>query len=256
VQNLLHFWKVIGPCSVSPCYCATPAVFLHAVALLKVAVCNILHLLFITSLCIRFYKIHLSGNTHIYIHTSTLFLYIIHSLACFLNWLILQIVVNHVAPFVFSHFFCVLVSISYFYILGSYNVTTLHLACLISLLIRFIKYILVHGGIDELYSLIMAQAESKQGTETIIKIIRFIYLPNKCIFLESKKQHQFMFNLKWMFANQGLNQDDPAQFDYRAQFENLFTCDNFSDLLHLRCLSITSFITVKLQSEFCLNLNW
>jgi len=26
-----------------------------------------------------------------------------------------------------------------------------------------------------------------------------------------------MFNLKWMFANQGLNQDDPAQF------ENMFT---------------------------------
>jgi len=34
--------------------------------------------------------------------------------------------------------------------------------------------------------------------------------------LESKKQLQFMFNLKWMFANQGLNQDDPAQFSYRA----------------------------------------
>jgi len=32
-----------------------------------------------------------------------------------------------------------------------------------------------------------------------------------------------MFNLKWMFANQGLNQDDPAKFGYRAQFENLFT---------------------------------
>jgi len=25
-----------------------------------------------------------------------------------------------------------------------------------------------------------------------------------------------MFNLKWMFANQGLNRDDPAQFGYRA----------------------------------------
>jgi hypothetical protein len=69
----------------------------------------------------------------------------------------------------------------------------------------------------------MAQAEPKQGRENIIKIIRFIYLPNKCILLELKKQLQFMFNLKWMFANQGLNQDDPAQFGYRAQFESLFT---------------------------------
>jgi hypothetical protein len=58
-----------------------------------------------------------------------------------------------------------------------------------------------------------------------------------------------------MFANQGLNQDDPSQFGYRAQYENLLTRDNFADLLHLPCLSLTSFITVKLKSEFCLNFN-
>ena len=62
-----------------------------------------------------------------------------------------------------------------------------------------------------------AQAEPKQVRENMIKIIRIIYiLHNKCNLLESKKQLQFMFNLKWMFANQGLNQDDPAQFSYRA----------------------------------------
>jgi len=63
-----------------------------------------------------------------------------------------------------------------------------------------------------------AQAQPKQVRENMIKIIRIIYiLHNKCNLLESKKQFQFMFNLKWMFANQGLNQDDPAQF------ENMFT---------------------------------
>jgi hypothetical protein len=81
-------------------------------------------------------------------------------------------------------------------------------------------------------------------------------LPNKCNLLEYKKQLQFLFNLKWMFANQGLNQDDPVQFGYTSQFENLFThVVIVSDLLRLPCLSLMSFITVKLKSELCFSLN-
>jgi hypothetical protein len=63
-----------------------------------------------------------------------------------------------------------------------------------------------------------------------------------------------MFNLKWIFAEQGMNQDDPAQFGYRAQSDNLFT--------HVIILLICSVLFIpygfhnsKTEIRILLNLN-